>query len=45
MKELHDKQRHDISRAFCGTPGLYVIKEEYTGFAVGTEFWKLGQSE
>lgn len=38
MKELHDKQRHDISRAFCGTPGLYTVKEEYAEFAKGAEF-------
>jgi len=45
MKELHDKQRHDISRAFHGTPGLYAVKEEYTEFAKGPELWKLDQSE
>ena len=45
IKELHDKQRHDISRAFCGTPGLYAVKEDYAEFAVGAEFWKLGQCE
>lgn len=45
MKELHDKQRHDISRAFCGTPGLYTAKEEYAEFAAGVEYWKLDQSE
>lgn len=45
MKELHDKQRHDISRAFCGTPGLYTVKEEYAEFAKGAEFWKLDQCE
>lgn len=45
MKELHDKQRHDISRAFCGTPGLYTVKEEYAEFAAGVEYWKLDQSE
>lgn len=45
MKELHDKQRDDISRAFCGTPGLHIVKDEYAEFAKGTEFWKLDQCE
>ena len=45
IKELEEKQRHDISRAFCGTPGLYTVKDEYAQFAVGAEFWKLDQSE
>lgn len=30
IKELQEKQRHDISGAFCGTPGLYTVKGEYT---------------
>lgn len=34
-----------ISRALCGTPGLYAVKEDYAEFAVGAEFWKLGQCE
>ena len=45
IKELQEKQRHDISRAFCGTPGLYTVKEEYAEFAAGAEFWKLDQCE
>lgn len=43
IKELHDKQKHDVLREFCGTPGLYAVKEDYDEFAVGAEFWKLGQ--
>ncbi len=39
IKELHDKQRHGIARTFCGTSGLYTVKEEYA------EFWNLGQSD
>lgn len=45
MKELHDKQRHHISTAFCCTPGLYTIKEEYAKFAEGVEYWNLDQNE
>ena len=45
IKELQEKQRHDISRAFCGTPGLYTVKDEYAQFAAGAEFWKLDQCE
>ena len=41
--ELHDKQRDDISRAFCGPPGLHIVKDKYAEFAKGTEFWKLDQ--
>lgn len=36
--KLHDKQRHDILRAFCGTAGLYTVKEENAEFAAGAEF-------
>ena len=44
VSELQEKQRHDISRAFCGTPGLYTVKDEYAQFAAGAEFWKRGKS-
>lgn len=37
IKELQEKQRHDISRAFRGTPGLYTVKEEYVEFAAVLE--------
>lgn len=42
---MHNKQRHEISRAFCGTPGLYTVKDEYVEFAAGAEYWKLDQHE
>jgi hypothetical protein len=36
IKELHNRQRNDIQRAFCGTPTLYTMKEEYYKFTAGT---------
>ncbi|KAK3736398.1 hypothetical protein QZH41_017922 [Actinostola sp. cb2023] len=45
MKELQTRQRHDIQRAFCGTPTLYTVKEEYKKFTAGTSFWDLSQKK
>lgn len=45
IKSLHDNQRHDIKRTFCGSSGLYTIKEESKEFTAGTEYWNVDHDE